>query len=418
MARNRKTVRKGFEYRSCDDFAAYLNHMARQGWHFKEWRAGLVFARGEPEDSVYAVEVFSGAEEYDTRPEPKTREFAEYCEAAGWQFIDAMRKFCVFKRIRPDAAPIMTDAERMDAIARATQRDIWHPVIFSGLYSALRIMNFSVSLQRNLFSNIDLMFTAFFFLMLAASLLRCCQFYLWKFRCEKRLAEGKRLFFGKGRQTFSQGWYIWVDIALLLAMLLVTAQNGQAALALIPVIPVGIALLLGLMTAKKRPDAVTNQIQGVISGALVALLTICLGFFLVSKEVDEEKPLLQPPLTYEDMGVILKLEEVRSIRQDQSIFGTWHYANLDYGDDYLFYDIYTTKYHWVLDKVWDEETDGKANETREDCTDLWGAVEAFRNGAGDYLVRYEDAIWVISPSLEEPLTSEQIGLVIDAIRGG
>ena len=34
MAAKKKTVRKAFGYRQCDDFAAYLNHMARQGWHF------------------------------------------------------------------------------------------------------------------------------------------------------------------------------------------------------------------------------------------------------------------------------------------------------------------------------------------------------------------------------------------------
>ena len=49
MAAKKKTVRKAFGYRQCDDFAAYLNHMARQGWHFKEWRAGLVFEEGPEE---------------------------------------------------------------------------------------------------------------------------------------------------------------------------------------------------------------------------------------------------------------------------------------------------------------------------------------------------------------------------------
>ena len=58
------------------------------------------------------------------------------------------------------------------------------------------------------------------------------------------------------------------------------------------------------------------------------------------------------------------------------------------------------------------------NDTRQDCTASWGAAEAFRNNAGNYIVRYEDALWVICLSLEEPLTQEQIDLTIAAIRGG
>ena len=35
MSGKKKTVWKAFGYQSCDDFAAYLNHMARKGWHFR-----------------------------------------------------------------------------------------------------------------------------------------------------------------------------------------------------------------------------------------------------------------------------------------------------------------------------------------------------------------------------------------------
>ena len=84
MARNTKTVLKGFDYMHCDDFAKYLSNMAAKGWHFKEWGVGLKFEKGEPKQAVYAVEVFTKASENDMRPEPNTQEFAAYCEAAGW----------------------------------------------------------------------------------------------------------------------------------------------------------------------------------------------------------------------------------------------------------------------------------------------------------------------------------------------
>ena len=83
MDKNIKTVWRSFDYMHCDDFAKYLMEMAAKGWHFKEWEAGLKFEKGEPEETVYAVEVFSKASENDVRPHPNTQEFAEYCEAAG-----------------------------------------------------------------------------------------------------------------------------------------------------------------------------------------------------------------------------------------------------------------------------------------------------------------------------------------------
>ena len=418
MAKNTKTVRKAFEYRSCDDFAAYLNHMARQGWHFKEWRAGLVFEKGDPEESTYTVEVFSGASEYDTRPEPNTKEFAEYCEAAGWQFIDSTRKFVVFKRVREDAVPIMTDEERLDSIASATRKEIWHPVFYSGIWVVLRILNFSTSFRREIFSDISLMFTAVFCLMFVAALLRCGQFYLWQRSCKKRLEEGKHLFFGKGRQTFSQRWYLWLDFALLLGMLLVLVHEGQTVLALIPLIMVAIILIPAFFMAKKRPDSATTQVTGILSGAVGVLVVICLTFFFVVRESEKEKIPPQPPLTYADMGIDLELVEISATQQQQSIFGAWQYFSLDYGHDYLYYQIFFADSDWVLNRLWEEETDGKVNETRYDCTDAWGAEEAFRNNAGNYLVRYEDAFWVISYSLEEPLNQEQIDTIIAALKEG
>ena len=37
---------------------------------------------------IYAVEVFSKGRENDSQPGKDAEEYAEYCEAAGWQLID------------------------------------------------------------------------------------------------------------------------------------------------------------------------------------------------------------------------------------------------------------------------------------------------------------------------------------------
>ena len=113
MNRKKKTVLKGFDYMHCDDFAQYLEGMAAKGWHFREWGVGLKFEKGEPEEATYAVEVFTKASENDLRPTPDTEEFADYCEAAGWKFIDAKQKFCIFKKIEDDAAELFMPEERV-----------------------------------------------------------------------------------------------------------------------------------------------------------------------------------------------------------------------------------------------------------------------------------------------------------------
>lgn len=418
MPKTKKTVLKGFSYRSCDDFAAYLNHMARQGWHFKEWRAGLVFGKGEPEEAVYAVEVFSGATEYDVRPAPQTEEFAEYCEAAGWHLVDARRKFVVFKRVRPDAMPILTDRERFENIAKAESPDIWRTFSLALAWCGLKLTEFATSFEYRIFSPVDLFFVSLWAVLFLLALLRCGQFYLWKYRCRHRLNEGKVLFFGKGRQAYSQKWYSWLQNIALLIVIGFFIRMGQSTLVWI-LLGIAAALwLMGFLIARFRPDADTNAVIQILFSCVLIFSLLAVSPFLNQTGNHGLYDVVEPPLTYADMGIDLDLTDLRYSREQESIFGRKRYANLDYGSDYLFYSVYDTECNWVLSKLWEEETNGKRNEIREYCTDAWGAVEAFRNGAGDYLVLYEDALWVISPSLEEPLTSEQIDAIIAIFREG
>ena len=74
----------------------------------------------EPEQAFYTVEVFQKASENDMRPEPNTQEFAEYCESAGWKFMDAKQKFCIFKKIEQEAVELFTPDERVNNALKGT----------------------------------------------------------------------------------------------------------------------------------------------------------------------------------------------------------------------------------------------------------------------------------------------------------
>lgn len=412
MAQDRKTVFKGFDYRHCDDFAAYLGHMARQGWHFREWRAGLVFEKGEPEAATYAVEVFMNGSEYDTRPEPHTKEFAEYCEAADWTLVDAKRKFCIFKRIREDALSILTDDERLENIAKAERPGIWQAVITSAVFTAMRFADFGIAFERYIFSNSQVMFTAVWTVLLILALLRCALFYLWQRRCRGKLQRGEKLFFGKGRQAFAQGWYSFLASFIVLGQLILLILLKQTTLVIYFMVVITALVLMGFLIAKYRPDALTNQIIQVIGSILIVFGMLCFCMMLMFWENDKEKTYPTPPLTCADIGTDQTFEKINYAEELDGFFGQCAHYNLDYGDDYFLYSIYQSDYDWVLDKVWECEAEHRIRYgTIEDWASLWNAKEAYRNNGNDYLVRYEDSILVLCFRTGEPLTQEQIDII-------
>ena len=71
---------------------------------------------------IYVVEVFSKGRENDSQPGKDAEEYAEYCEAAGWQLIDGRRRFCIFRRVQDDAVPIVTEEERFQNVKKAEIR--------------------------------------------------------------------------------------------------------------------------------------------------------------------------------------------------------------------------------------------------------------------------------------------------------
>ena len=106
----------------CDDFAAYLQEMSRKGFHFTEWKGGLVFEKGEPEDVTYQVEVFADGEEMDQRPSQDTEEYRDYCAAAGWKFLDGKARFCIFRKEAEDAPDILAPEERIRNICSVERK--------------------------------------------------------------------------------------------------------------------------------------------------------------------------------------------------------------------------------------------------------------------------------------------------------
>lgn len=411
MAKNTKTVRKGFDYRNCDDFAAYLNHMARQGWHFKEWRAGLVFEKGEPENAVYAVEVFSKQDETDTRPLPETREFAEYCEAAGWQFVDASRKFTVFKRIREDAVPIMTDEERFEAISKASGQSVWRWLGISLAWSIMQILEFRSGFKYSIFRNRELIVAGTWFLLFILAASRALQFLLWKRRCVRRMDRGMTLFFGRDA---SDKWDSWLYLSILGFQTVSLAYIGEGWISLIILGMAAALVLMGFLIARFRPEATVSAIIQALGGSAIFIAALTAFTITGQSEKQLDLAVVEPPVVYADIWENPGEPEDVYSKRFESVFGSWNICSLDYGDAELYYEVFRSDYDWVLDEVWRGILKGRATREGTDCTELWGAEIAILSTADYYKVRFDNTILDIHCD-RHPLTEADIAAIIAAL---
>lgn len=418
MGNRKKTVLKAFDYLQCDDFAAYLMEMARKGWHFKEWSAGLVFEKGEPIEVTYAVEVFIDGSEYDTRPSIHTQEFAEYCVAAGWKLVDAKRKFCIFKKIKSDAVDIVTPQERLEIITKEEQKKIWQQLFIETWFVVLQFLQYSGSgFTNRIFSNAMLFITVLWCILWLSAAARCIHFYIWKRTARKKLDRGEPVYFGKGKDLFSlmYSWSGWLCIAAMIVCVLLSVSSGQYwslvlfGLILIPVI------IMAYCIAKFRPDALTNQMIQIVVPIVVFMLVMAFLVGAVMTADTHNVPLDEIPLLYEDIGGDAGLLEKSTLDGSSSIYGSGLRCWLYYEEEHIYYQVYKSKYKWVLDKIWNTEMDRKYNQLGTDANDIWNAEAAIRNVPGSYLVRYPDAIVILNLEEDTVLSAEQAKIIRAAL---
>ena len=414
MGANKKTVLKGFDYMHCDDFAKYLSDMAAKGWHFKEWGVGLKFEKGEPENATYTVEVFTKASENDMRPEPKTEEFAEYCEAAGWKFIDARQKFCIFKRSNEDAVALYTPAERVEnAFRGAVSGSSITLLVLYGINALLQWMNVT-----NFFA--DYIFTSSFLYTFAVwnvlFLGQLCMFgyaFYEKYRLMKLVKAGETVYIGVNQKDGKFHVHMR-DIYIALLCLLVLAYTGMAGNpklvwtnASIIVVTLGFCIVL----SKLRPSRDANVlIQLVFCFGLVGMIIITSFAFSQDDKAVTTKQNEVPLFLWDYREGTEEITDI-SIYEKSNILGnSATYFVFSKGAS-IHYDIYQSKHAWILDHIWNDELEKKKNVNISDCTELWDAHTAFRNPIGDYYVRYENQIFILSEDENLILTKEQIAII-------
>lgn len=345
-----RRVFRNFRYTECGAFSDYLHEMSLKGWHFRKWQMGLVFEKGAPADITYCAEVFPKGSEMDLRPEKHAEEYADYCEAAGWELIDGQRKFCIFCRRDPDAPPIVTEEERFVNVRKAERGQLAWDMIVPVFLTA----------------------------------------ELWIRAMGREFADW--IFFPP---------YLWI-LAILLetgaAALLVWAGLPKAGLALV-------CALLAVLTFNAvilwtRPSRDTNwlvQIAGGTGLCFLMIIVIAAAVFTENGTAENRKALEKLPLTQRDYRKMSGEPDYAEYVEQKSIFGSRMQGTVIWPDeepesDVLSYDVYRSRYAWVLDRIWETKTDtARYRGARE--TDPLKALEVRSSPDGAAVcARYEDAL--------------------------
>ena len=383
----KKTIYKNFDYTQCNEFAAFLSEMAAQGWHFKEWSLGLVFEKGEPSQVEYAVEIFSHGKEEDLRPEPQTEEFAEYCEAAGWKFVDAKRKFCIFKKLRDDAIEIVTPEERIENIKNAEVDWIKNEMIISACIFLHRLMPTGSDIKTRPFDGMGQILMLGVLLLLMFLLYKIVRVKKWVKEQEQYLSMGGEIVPLKTEKVTRTVISIVVSIIFIAYCVLKNSYIGLLVFVAITVLLV----ILELVIKKYRPS---RQRQSLIAGGLfLSMIAICAIVFTIISEKDFSK------LTYQNS-------------MDKSIFGTREVGYFEYNDSQMIkYTKYRSDIEWLMDKVWKEETEHISDTSNS----IYGidAEEIETLADWRYMIRNPKCIVVIENTEDVPV--EDIQTIIEEI---
>ena len=148
-----KWIFENFGYTETGELENLIAEEAGKGWTFTGWFLNaLKFEETKPEKKKFKAEIFLKNAENDFGMTTDSKEFAEYCNAAGWKYIRSNRKFQIFERKDEKAEPIFDDAERISYARKASKIS---EIYFVLIWIAVEFWIFSILYGRNAFWNLD-----------------------------------------------------------------------------------------------------------------------------------------------------------------------------------------------------------------------------------------------------------------------
>ena len=403
-----------YSYDACDDLSLYLERMAKKGWRFRAFRAGLEFERSEPRSEHYNVQVFLKNTEMDTAPEPDTEEFAAYCEAAGWEFVDSSRRFVVFRRISDEAVPIVTAGERLSSVFSAELR-----------YRLTRLATFALLLasfsfqaasrpEAWLFGHPTLFMLIFMALAVLVSLVRIPLLLLWRSKKSRELDLTGEVSC-RGGLLGSPVWGTIRLIPLFILLALYASSRPHPAFW----IAFFAMLLLLFAIGWLRPSRGENwAIQ--IGGSLAIIFLVFFIGIAVAFSGDGGKnaaDLSDAPVTPADLLTVDGAPSYAEYYRSESVLGSVTVITADYAEASGSIQLYRTRFPLVNELLYrylTREVPGEAQPAGPE----WGASESLTLDTplfSFYYLRYPDAVLYVQlhgPSDTDAAASfrEKLGL--------
>lgn len=425
-----KRVFRKFGYSEIDDFAAFLTKMAKEGWHFKEWKWGLVFEKGEPEDVIYAVEIFIKGSGWDLRPDKDTDEFAEYCKAAGWEFVDYCRKLLIFKKISDDADEIVTAKEHFENAGKEELKNIFSQLLCWGLIAGINLKSsFIDSFYYNIFNSAMLLILAVYFIGLFGNLLYAVKITSWYLKNRKLVADGFKVYVGKGELKQKKKHQLESVLSIIIVAILFVALLMERAVGYGISLLVFVLLLFSCLSALEYLRPSKNEY--IVSVVAISFLVPILFAFVVFMDSDNEniyKEKNLAPLLQEDYREVEYEFEELEMQKASNLFGEISYFNVEYFNhaeneedescDSIDYIVINSENDWIIENCWKQLTERDDETDYYECTDEWKAEYAIKydDWLDTYCVRYEDQILIFK--FEPKLTTEQMDIIREKLNLG
>lgn len=192
--RNKKFQLNWYQANDSAAMEEKLEKMAAKGWlldRINNW--GFHYRKAAPQTVRYTVTYFPKASIFDGELIPQQQTYADFCAAAGWEFVTAWGPMQFFRSTMPDPVPIETDEEEKLQTIHRSMLKTW--VLSYSLLLVVWLLNLATRLQSLryrpisiLSSNKDLVFLLFlicFVLFLAVFL---ADYFLWYLRSKKAVA--------------------------------------------------------------------------------------------------------------------------------------------------------------------------------------------------------------------------------------
>lgn len=228
-----------------DDEAAIvkrLEKLAAKGWFLERadnW--GWTLRRGKPAQVRYAVTYFPGASVFDPGPTEDQETYADYCLAAGWEFVSSYGPVQYFRSDLPDPVPIETDqGEKLAAIHRTKTKNtllasclvlVVLAIFWSGQLRVLRQTPLSV-----LSDNVRLAILAVFLILSLCAVIVPADYLIWYFRSKQSVEDGGACLPGHTWLRYVTNITLLLCLAVLLGVVLAAAgsvRRGLLVLALL-----------------------------------------------------------------------------------------------------------------------------------------------------------------------------------------